>query len=104
MESYVTNVTITAKYDYLILAPDGASRPVGDPYVYLGAYSYMITRSFIPDLSLWQYLIWFPPFLASLLAIPMYYIGKIVFERLARGRIGDGNSRHIKPDNGIFRI
>ena len=83
MDYIVENKGVLPEYDYLILAPDGASRPVGDPYVYLGAYSYMITRSFIHDLLLWQYLIWFPPFLASLLAIPMYYIGKILYDRKA---------------------
>ncbi|MCD6215708.1 MAG: hypothetical protein J7J92_01380 [Candidatus Aenigmarchaeota archaeon] len=52
-------------------------------YIYLGAYSYMFTRLFKPDLQLWRFLIYFPALLASLAAIPMYYIGKSLMDRKA---------------------
>ena len=53
------------------------------PYQYLGAYSFMLVRSFMPMLELWQYLIVFPPVLASLAAIPMYFIGREMYDRKA---------------------
>jgi len=52
------------------------------PYVYMGAYSFMLARSFL-DLSLFQFLIFFPAFLASLAAIPVYFIGKMIYDRKA---------------------
>ncbi|MBI5060816.1 MAG: hypothetical protein HZB67_00720 [Candidatus Aenigmarchaeota archaeon] len=71
-------------YDPLILAPYGHHYDFFPwPYQYLGAYSYMFTKLFIPGLQLWQYLIYFPPFLAALMAIPMYYIGKTLYDRKA---------------------
>ncbi len=71
-------------YDPLILAPYGHHYDFFPwPYQYLGAYSYMFTKLFISDLQLWQYLIYFPPLLAALMAIPMYYIGKTLYDRKA---------------------
>src|SRR3989344_6631490 len=80
----VENNGVLPSHDDLSWAPYGADRTIlGDPYVYLGAYSYMLTRAFIPSLQLWEYLIWFPAILAALMAIPMYYIGKILYDRKA---------------------
>ncbi|MBI2971127.1 MAG: hypothetical protein HYY37_01765 [Candidatus Aenigmarchaeota archaeon] len=52
-------------------------------YQRLGAYSYLAARQFIPSLELWRYLIYFPALLVSLAAIPMYYIGKLLYDRKA---------------------
>ncbi|MCX6818580.1 MAG: hypothetical protein NT129_01105 [Candidatus Aenigmarchaeota archaeon] len=71
-------------HDDLILAPDGLDRQLDIfPYQYLGAYSYMFIRIFIPGLELWRYLIYFPALLAALLAIPMYFIGKTLYDKKA---------------------
>jgi asparagine N-glycosylation enzyme membrane subunit Stt3 len=53
------------------------------PYQYFGAYSYIFATMFNPDLQLWQHLIYLPPLIASLSAIPMYYIGKLLYDRRA---------------------
>ena len=34
-------------------------------------------------MQLWEFLIWFPAVLAALMAIPMYFIGKILYDRKA---------------------
>ena len=84
MDEIVANNGVIPSYDPLVIAPYGVEKTGGnDFYVYAGAYSYMFTRLFIPTMPLWQFLIWFPPFLASLMAIPMYYIGKILYDRKA---------------------
>ncbi|MCX6815385.1 MAG: hypothetical protein NT120_00855 [Candidatus Aenigmarchaeota archaeon] len=71
--------------DTLSLAPYGAARAGGsiDFYVYLGAYTYNFTRLFIPNLSWFNFLLWFPAILASLSAVPIYFIGKTFFDRKA---------------------
>lgn len=70
-------------HDNLMLAPGGLDREVGYRfYVYLGAYSYMLFNSII-QIPLWQFLIYFPALLAALMAIPMYYIGKTLYDRKA---------------------
>ncbi len=63
-----------------VLQPEGFSFPW---YQWLGAYSYMFSRLFSPGLQLWQYLIYFPAVLVSLAAVPMYYIGKLLYDRKA---------------------
>ncbi len=63
-----------------VLQPEGFSFPW---YQWLGAYSYMFFRLFFPGLQLWQYLIYFPAVLVSLSAVPMYYIGKLLYDRKA---------------------
>ncbi len=71
-------------YDNLIVSPHGEYRGIQIfPYQHLGAYSYMFVRLFFADMQLWQWLIWFTPIIASLSAIPMYYIGKILYDRKA---------------------
>ena len=71
-------------HDDLSLAPLGQDRPVGrDLYVYLMAYSFGAIRLVFPDYSLFQFLIWAPAFLGALMAIPMYFIGKILYDRRA---------------------
>lgn len=85
MDEIVANNGVMPEYDPLVIAPYGVVREGGgnDFYVYAGAYSYMLVRFFIPTMPLWEFLIWFPPFLASLMAIPMYYIGKLLYDRKA---------------------
>lgn len=43
----------------------------------------MFFHIFMPDMQLWQFLIWFPVLLASLIAIPSYFIGKYLFNKKA---------------------
>lgn len=70
--------------DTLILAPNGYIRSQElFPYQYLSAYSYLLTKLFIPDLQLWTFLIYFPALLASLVAIPTYFIGKYLYNKKA---------------------
>jgi asparagine N-glycosylation enzyme membrane subunit Stt3 len=77
--------------DPLSLAPDfynisreGAGISFGlFPYQNLGAYGFLLTKIFIPDLDLFTYLIYFPAVLFSLAAIPAYYIGKYLYDRRA---------------------
>src|SRR3989344_4241696 len=87
MDMIVANNGFLPSHDPYVLDPDGATITgntfAGNFYVYLGAYSYMLFRSFMPNMELWQFLIWFPPLSASLMAIPMYYIGKILYGRRA---------------------
>ena len=82
MENIVQNNGKLSTTDELKLAPYGSGRG-GNIFVYLGSYSYMFFRIFAPAVQLWQFLIWFPAVLASLMAIPMYFIGKILYDRKA---------------------
>src|SRR3989344_6338415 len=80
----VENGGVLPSHDDLTWAPTGAARTIlGDPYVYIGAYSYNIINFFLPQMQLWEFLIWFPAVLAALMAIPMYFIGKILYDRKA---------------------
>ena len=84
MNDIVKNDGIMPGWDHLILAPEGNIRtPDLYPYQYLGAWSYMLLHLFLPDIQLWQYLIYFPAILSSLAAIPMYYIGKTLYDKKA---------------------
>ena len=77
MDYIVQNNGVMPEHDPLILAPDGwPIRHELFPYQYLGAYTFMFTRMFLPQLELWQYLIYFPALLASLAAIPVYYVDR----------------------------
>ncbi|MBI4895130.1 MAG: hypothetical protein HY831_01425 [Candidatus Aenigmarchaeota archaeon] len=82
--SIINNNGVLPSYDYLRFAPNGI--PIGSGplfYEYLGAYSYMFFHLFMPDMQLWQFMVWFPVLLTSLLAIPSYFIGKYLFNRKA---------------------
>ncbi|MFH1631382.1 MAG: STT3 domain-containing protein [Candidatus Aenigmatarchaeota archaeon] len=78
----VLQVGYYSGYDHLMNAPFGQSVGGVNLYFYFGAYSYMLYNLFNPT-ALEQFLIWFPALLASLLVIPMYYIGKTLFDRKA---------------------
>lgn len=82
MEEITENNGILPGEDTLKLAPYGTKRGQ-NPYAYIGAYSYMFFRTFFPSMQLWQYLIWFPALLASLMAIPVYFITKTLYDRRA---------------------
>jgi len=80
----VQNGGVFPLFDPLMKVPEGEIRlPQLFPYQYLGAYSYMLTGIFLPGLELWRFLIYFPAVLASLMAIPMYFIGKALYDRRA---------------------
>jgi asparagine N-glycosylation enzyme membrane subunit Stt3 len=87
MDMIIANNGALPDHDPYVLAPDGnaitTNTFAGNFYVYLGAYSYMFFHTFMQDMLLWQFLVWFPPLLASLMAIPMYYIGKMLYDRRA---------------------
>jgi dolichyl-diphosphooligosaccharide--protein glycosyltransferase len=84
MGEIIQNNGILLEHDNLMTAPDGSSRAGGGFFfVYLGAYSYLFFHILFPSMLLWQFLIWFPALLASLAAIPMYFIGKILYDRKA---------------------
>src|SRR3989344_2950131 len=84
MDETVQNNGILPIHDIYQLAPDGFYRPPEwiYPYFYLGSYSYMLVNSINP-MQLWEFLIYFPPFLATLAIIPLYFIGKILYDRKA---------------------
>lgn len=82
MEEITENDGVLPETDTLKLAPNGTKRGQNF-YAYVGAYSYMFFRIFMPDMQLWEYLIWFPALLASLMAIPVYFIAKMLYDRKA---------------------
>jgi len=82
MEETVENGTIPPVDKYK-LAPDGSPRGTLNSYIYIGAYSYMFFRTFFPNMQLYDYLLWFPALLAALMAIPMYFIGKLLYDKKA---------------------
>ena len=84
MDYIVQNNGIMPERDQLILAPDGwPIRHELFPWQYLGAFTFMFTRLVFPELQLWQFLIYLPALVASLAAIPMYYIGKMLYDKKA---------------------
>ena len=84
MDEIVINSGKLPSYDSLTYAPVGGYRGIEIfPFQHLGAYSYMFVRMFFSNMQLWQWLIWYTPILASLAAIPMYFIGKILYDRKA---------------------
>ncbi len=69
-------------HDNLSLAPNGLDRQIGrDLYPYIMAYTYSFAKIFSPNYALAQYLIWSPALLIALVAIPMYFIGKMLYDR-----------------------
>lgn len=82
--NYIVELGYFPLFDDLVLVPEGQElNQQIYPFQYLGAYSYMIFRIFMPGLELWRYLIYFPAFLAALTAIPMYFIVKTLYDRRA---------------------
>ena len=80
----VQNNGVMPTHDPLILAPHGG--PIRNelfPWQYLGAYTFIFTRLGFPELQLWQFLIYLPALVASLAAIPMYYIVKMLYDKKA---------------------
>lgn len=61
------------------------SPPEFDPgfFIYATAYSYEAVNSFFPDLSLSKFCFWFSAILSALTVIPIYFIGRILFNSLA---------------------
>lgn len=83
MDEIVMNDGIIPLRDELIMAPNGAPGLGGmNPYIYLGAYAYMLVSKFV-NITLAEFLVYFPPFLASLAIIPLYFIGKMLYDRKA---------------------
>ncbi len=84
MELILENGGIMPAFDILLLAPDGTDIvPHLYPYQYIGAYGYLTVKTFIPDFQLWEFLIYLPALLASLMVIPAYYIGKLLYDKKA---------------------
>jgi len=72
--------------DYYMVVPEGLptqGNRVDIPYQWLGAYMYFITRVVFPGMELWQFLIYLPALIASLMVIPAYYIGKCIYDKKA---------------------
>src|SRR3989338_4113638 len=84
MDETVINNGVLPTLDTYELAPVGFYRPPEwvYPYFYIGAYSYMAVNALTP-IQLWEFLIYFPPFLATLAVIPLYFIGKMLYDRRA---------------------
>ncbi|MBI4018225.1 MAG: hypothetical protein HY368_01305 [Candidatus Aenigmarchaeota archaeon] len=82
MDEILENGGVLPETDTLKLAPYGTKRGQNF-YAYAGAYSYMFFRAFMPDMQLWQYLIWFPALLAALMAVPIYFITKTLYDKKA---------------------
>ncbi|MBI4896707.1 MAG: hypothetical protein HY832_04135 [Candidatus Aenigmarchaeota archaeon] len=71
-------------HDDLTLSPLGGMTSISRAfYQFFGAYTYMFVRTILPHLSLLNFLVYFPALLASLMAIPAYYIGKLLYDRRA---------------------
>lgn len=89
MDEIVQNNGVYPAYDIYVRAPEGEERTAPGavaqiyPYQHLGAYSFMFFRAFFPNLQLWQYLIYLPAFLAALMAIPAYLIGRLLYDKRA---------------------
>ncbi len=85
MDDIVNNNGTIPEHDPLVEAPYGVNRELigHNFYVYAGAYSYMFFRMFMNNMPLWEFLVWFPPLLASFAAVPIYFIGKILYDRRA---------------------
>src|SRR3989338_4117994 len=84
MDETVQNNGVLPVLDTYERAPVGFYRPPEwiYPYFYIGAYSYMLANTFSP-MQLWEFLIYFPPFLATLAVIPLYFIGKMLYDKKA---------------------
>ena len=89
MDEIIQNNGVYPAYDIYVRAPEGEERTIQGllpqmyPYQHLGAYSFMFFKMFFPGLQLWQYLIYLPAFLASLMAIPAYLIGRLIYDKRA---------------------
>ncbi len=84
MDEIVQNNGVLPYHDKYILSPVGQDRQIVwiNPYQYIGAYSYILLNALVST-SLMNFLIFFPAFLATLSAIPAYYIGKYLYDRKA---------------------
>lgn len=82
MEDIVKNGGLLSNLDEFKLAPYGSLRS-GNVWSYFGAYSFMLYSMIFPSTQLWQFMIWFPAFAISLMAIPMYLLGKHLYDRKA---------------------
>src|SRR3989338_4184988 len=84
MDEIVLNNGVLPTLDTYQIAPNGFYRPPEwiYPYFYIGAYAYMIANSVI-SLTLVEFLIYFPAFLATLAVIPLYFIGKMLYDSKA---------------------
>lgn len=81
MDEIIGNDGVLPPHDNFMLAPHGSERINGQFfYPYLGAYTYM---AFFSHQTLTEFLIWFPAFIAALMAIPVYFIGKYLYDRKA---------------------
>ncbi len=84
IEDIVNNGGALPARNELAQAPFGVDRVISqDFYVYFSAYAYMFYHIFSQGTSLFQFLIWFPAFLAALMAIPMYFLAKTLYDRKA---------------------
>ena len=52
------------------------------PYVHMSAWAYMAVGSNL-GLELWEFLIYWPAFLAALTVVPLYFIGKYLYDKKA---------------------
>jgi asparagine N-glycosylation enzyme membrane subunit Stt3 len=69
-------------YTNLSLAPNGSPRSAGmDLYPYSMAYSFGLLRLFVPNYSMFEFLVWAPALMIALAAIPIYFIGKMLYDR-----------------------
>jgi asparagine N-glycosylation enzyme membrane subunit Stt3 len=68
--------------DMFMLAPVGMPLQRFNVYQFLGAYSYLFINSLF-SMELWQWLVWLPALLASIVAIPSYYAGKLLYDKKA---------------------
>jgi dolichyl-phosphooligosaccharide-protein glycotransferase len=83
IQMIVDNGGVFPGTDPLMLAPEGLYKGISTFYPYLGAYSYMLFHIFSPATLLWQFLIWYPALLGSLIAIPTYFLTKKLYDKRA---------------------
>ncbi|GEM_PF-975817 len=84
IEDIVKNGGVISNYDPLSFAPYGAYRQgLGTGiYQYITAYAYSAYNFLFPG-PLERFVAWFPPLIASLIAIPAYFIGRVLYDRKA---------------------
>ncbi|MEM7813566.1 MAG: STT3 domain-containing protein [Candidatus Aenigmatarchaeota archaeon] len=82
-EDILNNQMALPPHEDLVMAPYGASTAGGRRvYEHLSAYSYAAANAVYPQ-PLETFMAWWPALLASLIAVPSYFIGKSLFDRKA---------------------
>jgi asparagine N-glycosylation enzyme membrane subunit Stt3 len=77
----IDNGNVVPDLDTMKLAPYGGDRLPERLYLYISAYGFLVANVF--GISFFSFMAIFPVLLASLVAIPMYFIGRLLYDRKA---------------------